>query len=137
MPLSIVNWAVAQTVLGRDRPDADPADVARYSVLAALLPGAAGLILPFVVQDNLPEDPRTTTDGTDTTTGGTDTTGETGTPAEEIDVLKRRVDATGSRLTTLEKRLDERLKSIETTMAEIKAALPSPKSGSGSIVTHS
>lgn len=75
MPISVLNWAVAQTILQRDRPDADPADIARFSLLAALVPGVAGLILPFAVEDSL-SPPHTT--GTTGTTGGTGTTGTTG-----------------------------------------------------------
>lgn len=54
MSISILNWAIAKTILERDRPDADPTDINRFSVMAALIPGVAGLIVPFVIENNLP-----------------------------------------------------------------------------------
>jgi hypothetical protein len=57
MAISVMNWVIAKTILERDRPDADPDDINRLSVVAALVPGVAGLLVPFVVQDSLPETP--------------------------------------------------------------------------------
>jgi hypothetical protein len=55
MAISVINWAIAKTILERDRPNADPDDINRLSVVAALVPGVAGLLVPFVVENNLPE----------------------------------------------------------------------------------
>jgi hypothetical protein len=54
MAISILNWAIAKTILERDRPDADPDDINRFSVMAALVPGVGGLIVPFLIENNLP-----------------------------------------------------------------------------------
>lgn len=52
--MNVLNFAVTKVLLDRDRPDADPADVTRYAVLAAFVPGAAGLVMPFVAEQNIP-----------------------------------------------------------------------------------
>jgi len=54
MSISMLNWAIAKTILERDRPDADPDDINRFSVMAALVPGVAGLMVPFLIENNLP-----------------------------------------------------------------------------------
>ena len=55
MAISVLNWAIAKTILERDRPHADPDEINRFSVLAALMPGTVGLILPFIAESSLPE----------------------------------------------------------------------------------
>ena len=78
MPLSVLNYFLSTTVLDRDRPDADPADKARFSLLAALVPGTIGLVLPFIVENNLPK-----ADAVQTGTGGQlGTSIDTGTGAQ-------------------------------------------------------
>ena len=78
MPLSVLNYFLRTTVLDRDRPDADPADKARFSLLAALVPGTIGLVLPFIVENNLPK-----ADAVQTGTGGQlGTSIDTGTGAQ-------------------------------------------------------
>ena len=55
MAISVLNWAIAKTILERDRPHADPDEISRFSVLAALMPGTVGLILPLIAESILPE----------------------------------------------------------------------------------
>lgn len=62
MAISVLNWAIAKTILERDRPHADPDEINRFSVLAALIPGTAGLILPFIAESTLPEKKETQTE---------------------------------------------------------------------------
>ncbi|HEY0779122.1 MAG TPA: hypothetical protein VGD56_14220 [Gemmatirosa sp.] len=53
--MNLLNFAVTQVILDRDRPNADPADVNRFSLLAAFVPGAAGLVVPFIAEQSIPE----------------------------------------------------------------------------------
>jgi outer membrane murein-binding lipoprotein Lpp len=134
MPFSVLNWAVAKTVLERDRPDADPADIARFSVLAALVPGVAGLVVPFIVENNLPEpdkeEPPPTEPPALPGSGGSTTLDNLGTKVDaantKVDALGTKVDATNTKVDALGTKVDAGLSTLDTVktdVADIKTKL--------------
>src|SRR5215204_1871319 len=49
MPFNVLNWGVTTTLLSRDDfPRLNRNERNRYAVVAGLLPGTAGLLVPFV-----------------------------------------------------------------------------------------
>jgi hypothetical protein len=114
MTISVLNWAFARSVLQRDLPDIDQAELDRAAVLAAFVPGTAGLIVPFIVEQNLTPPDDGGTDGKPP--DGKATTAmpaPSGTPLTSADISKR-LDADEGQIreltagvTTLQKSMDE------------------------------
>ncbi len=64
MPLNVLNFALTQTVLSRDRPDLEPARINELAVMSALIKGPIGLMVPFIASQSIKRpDPDGPTDG--------------------------------------------------------------------------
>jgi hypothetical protein len=158
MPLSVMNFVFARTLLERDlvetntdsasgapkkpgvagsvdaaqgsAPGLTQAEIDRFALLAAFVPGTAGLIVPFIAENNL-----TKQEGDDNQEKPPNGTGPkaipaaVGTPLSSADVVKR-LDAGERKIDSLAAGLDDLKKSLD----DVKAAL-APKPSSSSVTT--